>query len=382
MNLPGINAAYPQQVVSDRGVLRWLSANGARPPARVVDADDRMSANEAYRLVSRGTGLLWRGDFHNARQLLSAVSRRIDRPRRRTGSAAEAFRLHRQAQARRARMLGLVLVQLDPGHVLPLRRAPDVRSACHHAYGPTAVPCAAPLRELLGVIGADEWRKKGVAIPALGARIHPHYGVFAPTRAEYVDLVAESPLPSTRLAFDVGTGTGVLAAVLARRGVERVVATDSSARAIACAEDNIRRLGLAGRIEPVQADLFPAGRAELVVCNPPWLPAEPHSLLDHAVYDPGSRMLRGFLAGLTAHLRPGGEGWLILSDLAERLGLRTRAELLAAIGEAGLTVVARSDVQPSHPRSADPADPFHAARAAEITSLWRLAPVGNDAVRT
>ena len=37
-------------------------------------------------------------------------------------------------------------------------------------------------------------------------------------------------------------------------------------------------------------------------------------------------MLRGFLAGLTEHLTPRGEGWLILSDLGEHLGLRPRAE--------------------------------------------------------
>jgi prophage antirepressor-like protein len=83
-------------------------------------------------------------------------------------------------------------------------------------------------------------------------------------------------------------------------------------------------------------------------------------------------MLRGFLAGLAAHLTPGGEGWLILSDLAEHLGLRTRAELLAAIDAAGLEVRGRIDARPSHPRVADVADPLHAARAAEVTSLWRL----------
>jgi hypothetical protein len=52
-------------------------------------------------------------------------------------------------------------------------------------------------------------------------------------------------------------------------------------------------------------------------------PAPPTSAVEQGVYDSGSSMLRNFLAGLTAHLEPGGEGWLILSDLAERLGLRT-----------------------------------------------------------
>ncbi|MEU1734290.1 class I SAM-dependent methyltransferase [Streptosporangium sp. NPDC020145] len=212
-------------------------------------------------------------------------------------------------------------------------------------------------------------------MPALGGRIHPHYGVFSPVRGEYADLVARAPLPSRSLAFDVGTGTGVLAAILARRGVERLLATDQDPRAVACARDNVERLGLTGRIDVVRADLFPPGRAPLVVCNPPWLPAEPCSPLDHAVYDPGGRVLRGFLNGLAERLEPEGEGWLILSDLAEHLALRTRAELLAAFGSAGLRVADRLEARPRHPRATDPKDPLHAARAAEVTSLWRLRPV-------
>jgi prophage antirepressor-like protein len=84
-------------------------------------------------------------------------------------------------------------------------------------------------------------------------------------------------------------------------------------------------------------------------------------------------MLLAFLRGLPAHLAPGGEGWLVLSDLAEHLGLRSRQSLLEAIEAAGLVVVDRSDVRPRHPRAADETDPLHAARKAEMTSLWRLA---------
>jgi len=122
----------------------------------------------------------------------------------------------------------------------------------------------------------------------------------------------------------------------------------------------------------VEADLFPPGRASLVVCNPPWLPARPSSPIENAVYDPDSRMLKGFLAGLPAHLAPGGEGWLIISDLAEHLGLRSRDELLAAIDVAGLKVLGRLDTRPRHPKAADTDDPLHQARSRETTSLWRL----------
>ncbi|AMO95686.1 ribosomal L11 methyltransferase family protein [Collimonas fungivorans] len=358
---------------------RWRSENGNPAPKRVVIADDRMTADSAYRLACEGTGMLWRGDFQNARQLLQALARRAEpkpekrgKPRKQPVSPTDAFNLHRQAQSQRARTLGMLLLPFEADYSISLRRAPDVQLACNEAYGAPAEPFVASLRELLGLIGAHEWRKKGVEIAALGARIHPHYGVYSPVRGEYIGLVEAAPLPSTKLAFDIGTGTGVLAALLAKRGVERIVATDMDPRALRCARENLVRLELDGQVTLLQADLFPEGRAPLVICNPPWIPARPSSPIEHAVYDPESRMLRGFLGGLAQHLEPGGEGWLILSDLAEHLGLRSRAELLAAIEAAGLKVLGKTDIRPQHPKVSDEADPLHAARAAELTSLWRL----------
>ncbi|MDE2402038.1 MAG: class I SAM-dependent methyltransferase [Burkholderiales bacterium] len=357
---------------------RWRSESGAPQPKRVVLADDRTTADTAYRLACEGTGLLWRGDFQNARQLLQALMRRTDRksrPSAKVLTAAEAFHLHRQAQSQRARVLGMLLIPLDGDRSIPLRRAPDLRQACLEAYGPAdGEPSVTSLRELLGLIGAHEWRKKGVDIALLKGRIHPHYGVFSPVRGEYVELVHQAPLPASplALAFDIGTGTGVLAAVLARRGVRRIIATDQDPRALACAHENLTQLGVIQQVDLVQADLFPPGQAPLVVCNPPWVPARPSSPIEHAVYDPDSRMLKGFLQGLAAHLAPGGEGWLILSDLAEHLGLRPRAELLTLIQAGGLRVLGRIDIKPRHPKTQDDSDPLHAARQAETTSLWRL----------
>jgi SAM-dependent methyltransferase len=362
---------------------RWRSEAGSAPPRRVQLADDTMTADAAFRLASEGTGLLWRGDFHNARQLLQALARRVDRKPRRGGKAEPidaggAFHRHRMQQGQRARILAMLLVQLEGDYGIGLRRAPDLRLACGEAWGPAdGQPSVASLRELLGLVGAHEWRKKGVEIAALGPppanRIHAHYGVFSPVRGEYIELVAHAPLPATTLAFDIGTGTGVLAAVLARRGVARVIATDQDTRALACARDNIVRLGLEQHVDVLQADLFPTGQAPLVVCNPPWVPGRPSSPIEHAVYDEDSRMLRGFLAGLPAHLAPGGEGWLILSDLAEHLGLRSREQLQGWIDGAGLRVVGRSEARPRHPKATDPDDPLHAARSREVTALWRLA---------
>lgn len=376
---------------------RWLSQSNQVPPVRIVLVDDNTTADEAYRLACAGTSMLWCGDFHNARQLLQALTRRIERSEQRkiskvanknkltrsellAESSASSknipnlFHQQRQTTAQRARLLSRLLLELNAGYVSQLRRAPDMSAACMAAFGEINEPCVLPFRDLQGALGAAGWRAKGVPIDTLGLSIFPHYGVFAPTRHEYVQLLLDAPLPvACDVAFDIGTGTGLLAIILAQRGVKNVIATDLNPRALACASDNFGRLQLSN-VQVQQADLYPteALLANLIVCNPPWLPAKPTSPLEYAVYDANSVMLRGFLQGAKQHLIERGEIWLILSDLAEHLQLRSRDELLAWIKDAGLTVKYRLDTQPKHSRSQDASDPLFAARSAEVTSLWCL----------
>ncbi len=371
------------EILTDLPQLR--SESGLPVPRQVVMGDDTVAADVAYRMMCEGTGMLWRGDFHNARQLLQALSRRTQkrsskRPvKNQSADISQAFHLYRQALGQRARVLGLLFIPLDADYGIPLRRAPDVGEACFQAWGPSSGQTSmVSLRELLGVVGAYEWRKKGVEVAALGVapnnRIHPHYGVFSPVRGEYIDLVATTPIHDHTLAFEIGVGSGVLSALLVKRGVERVVATDCDSRALACAKENLARLGFSDKVDLVNADLFPVGLAPLIVCNPPWVPARPTSPIERAVYDENSSMLRGFLSGLREHLAPEGEGWLILSDLAEHLGLRSRESLLQWIDEGGLQVLGRQDIRPRHGKVEDKDDPLHVARVAEVTSLWRLGP--------
>ena len=383
---------------------RWLSESSHAPPERIVLVDDKTTADEAYRLACEGTSLLWRGDFHNAKQLLQALTRRIERTNERSeqrkikkaakanesaqspNSAIESvvipnlFHQQRQMQAQRARILSRLLLELDASYASQLRRAPDVSAACKAAFGQldnaTDESCVLSFRDLQGALGAAQWRAKGVPIDSLGLSIFPHYGVFAPTRHEYVQLLLDAPLPTVHnIAYDIGTGTGLLAIILAQRGVKQVIATDLNPRALACANENFTRNGLAN-VQFQQADLYPTNTplANLIVCNPPWLPAKPSSPLEYAVYDANSAMLRGFLQGAKTHLAEQGEVWLILSDLAEHLQLRTREELLGWFSDSGLKVKYRLDTKPKHGRSQDDTDPLYAARSAEITSLWCLEP--------
>jgi methylase of polypeptide subunit release factors len=364
-------------------------------------ADDTTTADAAYARLRRGTTLLWQGDFHNGRQLIRAVDRRLTKQAARkgkkkqsAGTAADLFLRQREDRARRAEILGRIVVDLaerDGQWLLDLHRAPDVAGACGHAYGAPSrgESRRTPFTALQGVLGAYQWHLNGVEVPALGEKVYPDYGVFSPTRSEYVDLVddvAAAFLPSLNegaSVLELGTGTGVLAAVLARRGAVRVTATDVNPRAVACARANLDRLGVGERCEVVEADLWPAvsettrstettDAADIVVFNPPWLPGTPTSELELGVYDASSDALRRFLTELTDHLTDGGEGWLVLSDLAEHLGLRTREQLETWISDGGLQVLGRSDTTPRHPKVLREDDPLHVARSREVTSLWRL----------
>lgn len=357
----------------------WVSESQLSPPKKILIADDTTKADDYYTQASQGAGFIYRGDFQNAKQLLQAVQRRIDKQNERKGRKAptpvppaDTFHQHRQTQAHKAQMLSRLLIEVSDDHTISLSRAPDVSAAIAQASAPAGA-FVISLRELLGYIGAFEWRKKGVFIPALDANIHPWYGLFSPVRGEYLNLVSQAPIAQNmKTAYDIGTGTGVIAAILAKRGIKEITGTDLDPRAIECARENIARLGFAGQVTIECTDMFPAGTADLIVCNPPWLPARPTSSIERALYDEKNQMLAAFLKGVRERLNDGGEAWLILSDLAERLGLRDNNQVATWITDNHLAVIEVLETRPQHEKSMDTTDVLFNARSKEITKLWRL----------
>lgn len=363
--------------------LTWISENHFSTPKKVIVIDDSFPASQYITYASQGVSFVWKGDYNNGKQLLQAVQRRIKKhvsahdvndPQ----SMAKEFYRYRQYQAYKAQILSRLLIRVEGDLTIQLPRAPDLRKAIHEAIREiTEIPDGGfliSLRELHGFVGAHEWRKKGVPISALdGKRIHPYFGVFSPVRGEYLDLIARAPLPDPiERAFDIGTGTGVISAILAHRGVARIIATDLDQRALACASDNIRNLGLEQKVEVQRADLFPEGKADLIVCNPPWLPVKPTSAIERAVYDEDSQMTKSFLKRVGNHLSDRGEAWLIISNLAEHLGLRPEGEIQSWISQAGLETITRLDTKARHQKAEDSEDALYVARSREVTSLWRL----------
>lgn len=373
--------------------LEWITETLIPQPKKVLLLQKEASPEEFISQASQGTAFVWQGDYHHAKLFLSAVDKRIKSRRGKSskGSAkaletinvAEAFHLERQAQSSRVRILAKLLVEINPNFQLDLLRAPDVSTALLEAmpgrlYGTDQADWSAgfyiSLRELLGVIGSHEWRKKGLLIKELGYHITPHFGVFSPIRSEYLSLVDQAELPPNRdMAFDIGTGTGVLSAILAKRGFKAIVATDTELRAIQCARQNLvmdRSIG--ARVELLETEEFPPGKADLIVCNPPWLPLRATSRLERAVYDHNDEMLHHFLRGVALFLQTDGQAWLIISNLAELLGLRPEGEIQSLIEENGLVVINKLETKPSHKRATDDKDPLHMARSREVTRLFVL----------
>lgn len=123
----------------------------------------------------------------------------------------------------------------------------------------------------------------------------------------------------TGLAYDLGTGGGVLAVALARLGVPRVIAVDRCAGACEMARENARRNGVESAVEVMHAEieeLAGAEEAELIVVNPPTLPDRPDvpGYADGGGPD-GRNFLRALFRGLPAWLSSSGRAEIILSSL-------------------------------------------------------------------
>ncbi|CAM9101184.1 unnamed protein product, partial [Ectocarpus fasciculatus] len=367
--------------------LEWKSQILPLKPDNMVVLKSPISAKKAAQQLMNGSCILWEGDYHAGRAFLALISKKILKDPARPGNdLKEIFKQDRKKQAMRGQVLSRFVVRVQRGHSLAhLKRAPEIHDGLQAAYGNSGDGYLIPMREILGAIGSWEWTKKGVYIPILDDKIFPHFGVFCPTvRNEYVELLSAVPISeNAKVAYDVGVGTGVLSAILIKRGVGYVVGTDISERALACADQNLTRLGFRDKSKLIKANVYPEinnfknqNKPDIIVCNPPWLPFEPSpSLLDAAIYDNNSNVLKEYLNGIKTNIGDEShcEGFLIISDLAERLGLRSRSDLLDMIRDAGLEVIERIDGVPNdNKRREDKADKLHEARSKEVTSLWRL----------
>jgi release factor glutamine methyltransferase len=203
-----------------------------------------------------------------------------------------------------------------------------------------------PLQHLLGF---EDFR-------GLRLRVAPDALIPRPETEGLVEWALELLDPQARLVADVGTGSGAIAcALVSARPDIQVLALDASPGALVVAADNVRALGLGGRVRLVAGDLLEPlaarpRRLDMIVANLPYLASaliptlprevrdfEPRAALDGG--PDGLQALRRLVTAVPAALRPG--GWLVLEIGEDQAGA-----LASLMGAEGLVdIAARRDLR-------------------------------------
>lgn len=136
------------------------------------------------------------------------------------------------------------------------------------------------------------------------------------------------------MVADVGTGSGIIAIVVARHAPRaRVTAIDLSQAALAVARDNAQRLGVADRVEFIHSDLFAAVPSEkkfdFIASNPPYVSSSEMAALarDVKAYEPemalsagesGTSVIERLLPQAAEQLSAGGSILLEISPMLQQ----------------------------------------------------------------
>lgn len=196
--------------------------------------------------------------------------------------------------------------------------APDVMLFCGGRIKHMTVAMNEVLRRHFGALNVSPGRQKSRVLIAsaphtiesvwpesehhddLGLTIVAHGAVFAGTTIDigtrFLLDVLDRMKPEAESAIDLGCGSGVLAAALARRRpMLRVLATDQSAAAVASARATMIANNVADRVTVMRDDALsslPDDSAELVVLNPPFhVGASVHSGVALKLFEDAARVL-------------------------------------------------------------------------------------------
>ncbi len=230
----------------------------------------------------------------------------------------------------------LLLHALGLSRVLLLTRATEVVAEADAAKVRTLITqrsARIPLQHLLGEVewGGVHLKVDGralvprpeteilleLALRAVDGRWMMDDGGKTAHRAPRIASLSTSHKPQATSLLDIGTGTGALALALKHALPHaQVTATDLSADALALARENAALNGL--DVQFMQGNLFAGlgGPFDLIVSNPPYLPAADRENADPEVaHDPelalysgpaGLDLARELVAGAASRLTPGG----------------------------------------------------------------------------
>ncbi|ACJ17397.1 N5-glutamine methyltransferase [Thermococcus onnurineus NA1] len=166
-----------------------------------------------------------------------------------------------------------------------------------------------------------------------GLKLKLHPQVYEP--AEDTFLLAENlAVKHGDVALDMGTGTGIIALLMARKA-EYVLGVDVNPLAIKLARENARLNGIEN-VEFIQSNLFEGvnGEFDVITFNAPYLPGEPEEPIDLALVggETGREVLDRFIDEVADYLKPGGIVQIVQSSIT---GIKETLERLKEVGLKG-----------------------------------------------
>lgn len=229
----------------------------------------------------------------------------------------QSFQEQREFRAAYQKLSNHIVLQVKD-HNLVVKKAPWI-GWLEKLY-PEITDFILPFPQIQGLNSAWQWYTNGVIIPVIRNKIHPFYGVYFPTRYEHLQLFDnwlkryQGPKKS---AIDVGIGSGVLSLLLVQHGFQKSFATDVNPNAIIGLKESMEGTKLSRKIELDYGYLFGkwSKQTELIVFNPPWLPASRDlDRLDEAIYY-NSKLFPEFFEEAQKRLLPEGRIVLLFSNL-------------------------------------------------------------------
>ena len=286
-------------------------------------------------------------------------------------SPLDIFHLYRRFKIDQTHFLSRIGFIIDEKFKIHLRNPPEI------AILPSVIRTLTSLTESVfmslniwdGIVSANEWSEKGIEVMGLG-KIYPLYSVWPPTGKEYLRIFNEY-LENTVVkgtGVDLGCGAGVLGMILAKKGMT-VFGVDNNFQAAKSSNLNAQALGVDFSAVHGDAAQINIPNCDVLVCNPPWIPAAPSSLLDSGNYDYKEQLLQAAFMQ-TKKLNAGGRFILIYSNIAERIGLQAPGKIQDLCKKHDLVV--KEMITTEFPVTADTTHPLKSIRDGSSISLYEI----------
>jgi len=284
----------------------------------VIQITKKSDRAKAARQLSAGNYLLVEDRYSTGMAVLSDLKKLVFR-----GKNKQDFTAYRDKRSEFYQASNRLLVPVKD-NTIALKKSPEI--GWLNLLYPDLQDFLLTFPQIQGLNSSWQWYLKGIKYPGLKEKIHPYYGTYFPTRFDHLHLFdnwLKKFNGPKNLAIDIGTGCGVLAFQMLNRGFEKVIASDINPNSILSVREHAQKIGVSDRVHTFQSDLFEKHdqKTDLVVFNPPWLPAQKEiEGLDNAIYYE-SGLFERFFEKAADYIHDKGKLVLLFSNLAESQGV-------------------------------------------------------------